>query len=104
MGRYQGECVEPNGVIYYSEAAMARAYGVKPATFSRRKLCGYSLEKCLMPYKNPYNNGKSYFTYNGAHYKSLRDCCVSLGISYSAVVNRIEHDKCTAEEAINHYL
>ena len=100
FGTYR-ECFDNNGVAYSSEAEMARSHGVLPSTFNRRKLKGASLNSCLKPYKNPYNDGKDYFLYEGKKFKSLRACCMELEISYSAVVNRIAREHCSPAKAID---
>ncbi|MBE6021890.1 MAG: hypothetical protein E7231_01500 [Cellulosilyticum sp.] len=102
-GTYR-ECFDDNGVAYSSEAEMARAHGVLPSTFNKRKLDGAPLSVCLKPYKSPFNNGKDYFVYKEKRYKSLRACCMELEISYSAVANRIRREYCSPAEAIKSVL
>ncbi len=102
-GTYR-ECFDDNGVAYSSEAEMARAHGVLPSTFNRRKLNGAPISSCLKPYQNPYNNGKDYFVYKRKRYRSLRACCITLDISYSAVANRISREHCSPTKAIDFML
>ena len=100
FGTYR-ECFDNNGTAYSSEAEMARAHGVHPSTFNRRKLDGAPLETCLKPYKSPFNKGRDYFVYKRKRYRSLRACCITLDISYSAVANRISREHCSPTKAID---
>lgn len=90
-----------NNREYSSEARLARTYGVNPKTFNLRKRSGYSLEMCLTPYNNPFNDGKEYFEYAGVKYNSLRDCCKKLNIPYTTVFNRININHMTPKQALD---
>lgn len=97
------KCIAPNGKLYSSEAQMAKAYGVLPATFNRRKQNGLPLTICLKSFQRT-TKSKMQFIYQGKTYHSIRDCCIKLNISYKTIYYFISRYNLTPKSAIQKYL
>ena len=85
------------GKEYYSDSAIARAYDISPATFSRKIRKGLSLEKALIKKDNSKrahrkSRAKTFFTVGDKIFKNKREAAKFYNKDYRKVLNRLIAD------------
>ncbi len=90
----------PNGVVYRSAKAMAKAYNVSYTTFRSRRQQGHKLEECLSQSVNKFGYR---ITYKGITYNSITEACNDLNIAQTKVSSRMCNRHCTPIEALEYF-